>query len=571
MKKLLFTLLTGCLGWGVSAQVICYVETPASLEGNLDFTWAEPSGGWGTADLNDPLEAITGTLVFVDDGSAGDSLGCNALVNGSSIAGNIAVLYRGTCEFGLKALNAENAGAIGVIIINNVGGSPIALGAGANGASVTIPVAMITDVDGAALKSEIDAGNVTVFLGSKTGFYADDLGFYAKDVMLAERFANPSSLSQNASEFSFTPGGWVFNFGTNPQASASLTATIEHGGSTIYNQSAIASVILNTGDSVYIALPTFSQSSYADGYYTVTYTLGGASAEEFPQDNQLSADFAISPMAYGLCPLDETTMEPVPTSSFRPNGATSWQACVHFMDPNASRMVVEGLWVTNAAGGTNELTGMYFETVAYEWQDIFVDLDDPNFAVNGLVDLEYGDYTYNSDLENIPVYVPFASTITLQDNIRYLFCITPADANMYVGFNTAVDYDEVVNDQRQPMSPIFSDGSFYALGFGTDAIPTITVRMLDATQVGVKEDTKNTIAPYPNPATTTIQIPLDGISGADRLEVYDLTGKLVMKESVSMNGSMLTVSVDKLASGQYSFRLTREDTLISQFKVVVAK
>jgi hypothetical protein len=38
-----------------------------------------------------------------------------------------------------------------------------------------------------------------------------------------------------------------------------------------------------------------------------------------------------------------------------------------------------------------------------------------------------------------------------------------------------------------------------------------------------------------------------------------------------MNGSMLTVSVDKLASGQYSFRLTREDTIISQFKVVVAK
>ena len=56
---------------------------------------------------------MEGTAVLVDDGTAADSLGCGVLVNNAAISGNIAVVYRGTCEFGVKALNAQNAGAIG--------------------------------------------------------------------------------------------------------------------------------------------------------------------------------------------------------------------------------------------------------------------------------------------------------------------------------------------------------------------------------------------------------------------------------------------------------------------------
>ena len=62
--------------------------------------------------------------------------------------GNIVVIMRGDCEFGFKVLAAENAGATAVIMINNVAGGPITMGAGANGGSVTIPSVMISDVDG---------------------------------------------------------------------------------------------------------------------------------------------------------------------------------------------------------------------------------------------------------------------------------------------------------------------------------------------------------------------------------------------------------------------------------------
>ncbi|MCB9194091.1 MAG: hypothetical protein H6597_06115 [Flavobacteriales bacterium] len=144
-------------------------------------------------DITDPIYAVTDTLAIVDDGTASDSLGCNALINGAEIAGKIAVVYRGTCEFGTKALNAQNAGAVGVIIVNNQG-APIVPGAGADGSSVTIPVVMISTDDGALLHDEIVAGNVVAFIGSIQGLYGDDIGFFKNNVIVPSYTAIPNDV-----------------------------------------------------------------------------------------------------------------------------------------------------------------------------------------------------------------------------------------------------------------------------------------------------------------------------------------------------------------------------------------
>ena len=68
--------------------------------------------------------------------------GCSALQAG--LAGKVVLIKRGACEFGSKALNAQNAGAAAAIIYNNVGGTSITMSSGASGASVTIPAGMIT-------------------------------------------------------------------------------------------------------------------------------------------------------------------------------------------------------------------------------------------------------------------------------------------------------------------------------------------------------------------------------------------------------------------------------------------
>lgn len=72
---------------------------------------------------------------------AGADSGCEAADFGPEVAGAIAVMKRGTCGFGVKAANAEAAGAVGAVIFND-GAAPDREGliGGTVGAPVGIPV-----------------------------------------------------------------------------------------------------------------------------------------------------------------------------------------------------------------------------------------------------------------------------------------------------------------------------------------------------------------------------------------------------------------------------------------------
>jgi hypothetical protein len=113
--------------------------------------------------------SVESGLVIARDNSAADSLLCGAAVNGAAINGNIAVIYRGGCEFGQKALAAQNAGAVGVIIVNNVPNELMEMGGGAAGPNVTIPTIMVTAETGAWLNSQVNAGNATAVMGQFNG------------------------------------------------------------------------------------------------------------------------------------------------------------------------------------------------------------------------------------------------------------------------------------------------------------------------------------------------------------------------------------------------------------------
>jgi hypothetical protein len=109
--------------------------------------WPSGDGSWAdTTGLLPP--GITGTLVRVIDPGL-DSLGaepgtgCVPFTNAAEVAGNIALIRRGYCEFGRKALHAQEAGAIGWIVYNHreeeEGEYPVIMVGGEFGHLVTIP------------------------------------------------------------------------------------------------------------------------------------------------------------------------------------------------------------------------------------------------------------------------------------------------------------------------------------------------------------------------------------------------------------------------------------------------
>ena len=135
--------------WTPIDDAALVVNSPVSIAGN----YVGASAGFGA-----PLTVggFSGDLELVDDGTANGSEGCNALTGFTS--GRIAVIDRGSCEFGTKVLNAENAGAIAAVVINNTGTGVIAMGPGAQGDSVTIEAMMLSLPDGNIIKPELGNG-----------------------------------------------------------------------------------------------------------------------------------------------------------------------------------------------------------------------------------------------------------------------------------------------------------------------------------------------------------------------------------------------------------------------------
>ncbi|HSS15541.1 MAG TPA: S8 family serine peptidase [Candidatus Dormibacteraeota bacterium] len=78
------------------------------------------------------------------------SNGCTSVDPGAS--GDVAIIDRGVCTFSQKVANAKAAGAIGVLIINNVAGDPIAMARTA-GFDDNLPAVMIGANEGAALRA----------------------------------------------------------------------------------------------------------------------------------------------------------------------------------------------------------------------------------------------------------------------------------------------------------------------------------------------------------------------------------------------------------------------------------
>jgi len=103
---------------------------------------------------------VTQQAVVVVDPVAPTSDGCETpFANAGALSGKIAVIDRGVCAFTAKVLNAQNVGAIGVVLVNNQAGT---FSPGGSDPSITIPVIAITQADGTSLKNAIAGGPTTV-------------------------------------------------------------------------------------------------------------------------------------------------------------------------------------------------------------------------------------------------------------------------------------------------------------------------------------------------------------------------------------------------------------------------
>lgn len=131
------------------------ITEPALVARNYDIG----SASFGPAATR---TALTGRIVRATDAANTDGAttfdGCTAFTNADSIRGNVAMIDRGNCTFVFKARNAQAAGAIGAVIVDNSRETCTPLTLGGDATDITIPVFSISATDGDVLKAQLTAG-----------------------------------------------------------------------------------------------------------------------------------------------------------------------------------------------------------------------------------------------------------------------------------------------------------------------------------------------------------------------------------------------------------------------------
>ncbi|HMM43625.1 MAG TPA: S8 family serine peptidase, partial [Thermomicrobiales bacterium] len=279
-----------------------FVGTKVTVEGYGEFGAA--SGDFETVDAD-----LTAPLGVVKDGDA-LSTACSALPDGS-LDGEIALISRGACTFSTKIRNAQDAGALAVLVANNVAGDPTAMASDGTPDQPTVPAYMVALSTGTALLNA-DGASTTIGADQEyittpnsnimAGFSSQgptDVDFRVKPDVVAPGVNVLSSIPMSycTDEESLGRGCWAFFQGTSmatPHLAGTAAVVIaEHPG---WSAAQVRSAIVNTA-------VRDELTKYTDGMTTVNdVNITGAGLENVP--NAVNAAVALDPVSvsFGAVP-----------------------------------------------------------------------------------------------------------------------------------------------------------------------------------------------------------------------------------------------------------------------------
>ncbi|MFN3530706.1 MAG: PA domain-containing protein [Bacteroidia bacterium] len=575
MKKILLSMMVGLFAlasYQASAQVVCFVTNPQVVRGNYERGIA--ASGWGY-DI-DTVTAIGQLKVVRSVGgiAGGDSLACDTVIaNASEIAGKIAVVYRGACEFGLKALTSQLNGAIGVIIINNAAGV-LDLAGGTYGLRINIPVVLISNADGAALRPYIDDDSTVAIIGQKRGQFANDVGYPVGNIIRPIDFAVPATQVVNPGDYVFKLGANVTNYGQNPQTNLNLNVKIDFTDpsgavSTVYNQNGTlaALAIDSTG---LITVADYDPSGAGKGKYMITYEVTMANPDDFDGDNIVRQEFWITDSLFSKARIDSNTMVQRISGGVRPSDASSGPyefGVWYYTGPHGHKMQVDDLsfsFVTNA--GTNLINNTVVGKVS-RWDDF-----NANEAIDPgeLNEIGEGFYTYLDSLGSASVrVVPIENIATgqpgvrLDSNARYLISVayTGTSDQVFTSIDPGMNYTSTRPFYNmQYISPVFVT-TWNPNGFGPTRVPGIVAGISEPAGVSVENKLRNdlNIRVYPNPVRDELNIRMsaDDHIGRVNYEVMDISGRVVLQGQEMVDGfsHQSQISVGQLQQGVYTLVL----------------
>lgn len=236
---------------------VATIDSPSTIAGNYPAQ---------SASFGPPLTTtgVSGNVVL-----AAPANGCTALTNAADVAGKVALIDRGTCTFVVKVKNAQNAGAVAVIVDNNVpAGLP---GMGGADPTITISSLGITQSDGGKIKAQLAGGVIAKLHGvpgtdnSVRWLEGEDIGNFngfgaIRDMSNPTCYSNPGKVSDVAYYVcdAADNGGVHTNSGIPNHA----YALIVDGGN--YNGQTVQGIGLNKAAAIYWRAESVYQTPITD-------------------------------------------------------------------------------------------------------------------------------------------------------------------------------------------------------------------------------------------------------------------------------------------------------------------
>ncbi len=212
-------------------------------------------------DFGELTEDVAAPLAVVADPNSGFPHNLNLACDDSpalpDLTGTIALLGRGACDFTVKMRNAQNAGAVGVIMVNREPGAPFVMSHNGLEDRPTIPGVMISLEDGAIVDDHDGEQAILRALGQYVTSPEDSnrmAGFSSQGPTHGDLLIKPDVVAPGADVVSSfpshtcaTPPCWSFLGGTSmatPHLSGA--AAVVRGAHPSWSAAQVRSAVVNT-------------------------------------------------------------------------------------------------------------------------------------------------------------------------------------------------------------------------------------------------------------------------------------------------------------------------------------
>ena len=555
---------------------VCYAQlefrgvSPSQIAHPFEFTYTSNTqylDAWG-GDIEAPGFSLEGSLALIQS----DSTGCINYID--NITDKIAFIYRGECTFFEKIYAAQEHGAKGVVIVNNVEEPLFFMTGGPTDYLVNIPAILISQQDGAELRSAIETSEVQVMLRNMQDFYSYNLSVEKEYSLIPYEAATPHLTIDDNHPYGITLGTFVFNRGSSNILNANLTATISLEDSILYEETTVD--YIDSDDTLFFELPNFICGDLKVGKYKLSYSSSiEGYIDEDPFSDTVELYFEITDDTYSLVQLNEN-QQPIANHYTSASGQdlVSINQCIKYENGNASKIAIEGVYFS-VQDEYESLSNQEILVSCYTWNNTYnqdaIDLKS-NFTNLSLIDEVYtfidGDY----QKENL--FVPFNDFIQLENHTKYLFCVSPtSNPDMLIGYNNELDYslnNFAYNESIHPVqikTEMNQQINWYN-GFSSGVTPSIALKTIDANTLNISNVTEFNGSIFPNPVKDQLTISLETPESVAQINVVDITGKTLIKKEVNLNNGTYSLNFQNLENGMYIVNIQLKNGQSTVFNII---